>query len=344
MPPSSALPGLDADLVSAWILGLPVGAQPPLSFRPLGNGKSNLTFLVVDAQGHRWVLRRPPLGKLLPSAHDLGREYRVLSALAGSEAPAPAPIALREPDRQLAVPLLLTEFVHGLTIDSMEAAAEIAPAVRHAISISLACTLSHVHAVDLTSSGLEELSSHEPYATRQLKRWRRQFEQSKTRGRPLVEELATRLEHNVPRQSELTLVHGDYHLANVVADARDGAVLTIVDWELATLGAPLADLGGLLAYWPQGDDPIAPAPTEVTTLAGFASRAELVAAYAEVSGRDISAVGFWEALACWKVAVIAEGVLRRRLDEPDNGDPGKTDRLIDLMLERAALAADRAGF
>jgi aminoglycoside phosphotransferase (APT) family kinase protein len=221
--------------------------------------------------------------------------------------------------------------------------AGVEPARRRAIGLALPAALASVHAVDITAVGLADLAGHKPYAERQLKRWRRQFEDSKTRDRPRVDELAARLAEAVPEQREVTLVHGDYHLLNVIVEATGSEVRAILDWELCTLGEPLADLGGLLAYWPQADDPLPPVPTPFSTEPGFPSRDELVAAYAEASGRDVAAVGFWEALGCWKVAIIAEGVLRRRLDEPENGDPAEAGELVDLMLERAALAATRAG-
>jgi aminoglycoside phosphotransferase (APT) family kinase protein len=299
--------------------------------------------LVDDTAGNRWVLRRPPLGELLPSAHDVAREHRVLSALTATPVPVPEPIALRPPDADVDVPLLLMEHVEGEVIDSAAAVAAVEPARRRAIGLGLPAALARVHAVDIAAVGLADLGSHKPYAERQLKRWQRQFDDSKTCDRPGVEDLARRLAAAVPEQRELTLVHGDYHLLNVIVDSAGSEVRAILDWELCTLGEPLADLGGLLAYWPEADDPCPPAPTPFPAEPGFPTRDQLVASYAAASGRDVAAVGFWEALGCWKVAIIAEGVLRRRLDEPANGDPEQADELVDLMLVRAALAADRAG-
>jgi aminoglycoside phosphotransferase (APT) family kinase protein len=302
-----------------------------------------LTYLVTDAQGSRWVLRRPPFGKLLPSAHDVAREHRVISRLVGTPVPVPRTIALRPPDEVVDVPMLLMEFVDGQVIDREESLAAASPERRREIGLSIARTLPTVHAVDLDAVGLADLGSRKPYAERQLRRWRRQFADSKTRELPAVEEIADRLEAAMPVQREVTLVHGDYHLLNVIVDPAGSEVRAILDWELCTLGDPLADLGGLLAYWPQADDPGPPAPTPFPAAPGFPGRAELVSAYAEASGRDVSTVGFWETLGCWKVAVIAEGVLRRRLDEPDNGDPEEARATIELMLARAACAADDAG-
>jgi aminoglycoside phosphotransferase (APT) family kinase protein len=335
--------GIDLELIGGWIEALGIGARGPFATSRLGHGKSNLTYLLSDSNGKRWVLRRPPLGELLPSAHDVAREHRVLSSLVATPVPVPAPIALRPPDAAVDVPLLLMEHVEGVVIDSSETVAGVEPARRRAIGLALPAALAGVHAVDVTAVGLADLAGHKPYAERQLKRWRRQFEDSKTRDRPRVDELAARLADAIPEQREITLVHGDYHLLNVIVDGTGSDVRAILDWELCTLGEPLADLGGLLAYWPQADDPFPPVPTPFPAEPGFPGRDELVAAYAEASGRDVAAVGFWEALGCWKVAIIAEGVLRRRLDEPENGDPAEAGELVDLMLERAALAATRAG-
>jgi aminoglycoside phosphotransferase (APT) family kinase protein len=341
-PSSDHLPGIDLRLAGGWVEGLGIGATGPFTAAQIGHGKSNLTYMLTDAKGSQWVLRRPPLGKLLPSAHDVAREHRVISALVETPVPVPVPIALRPPDAALEVPLLLMEYVAGHVIDSDESASRTDVARRREIGLSLPRTLAEVHAVGIDAVGLADLGSRKPYAERQLRRWRQQFEDSKTHELPLVEELADRLEAAVPTHRETTLVHGDFHLLNVIFDPDGSEVRAILDWELCTLGDPLADLGGLLAYWPQADDPGPPAPTPFPARPGFPSRAELVDAYAEASGRDVSAIGFWETLGCWKVAIIAAGVLRRRLDEPDNGDPEESRETVELMLARALRAADHA--
>ncbi|HYC81784.1 MAG TPA: phosphotransferase family protein [Solirubrobacterales bacterium] len=342
-PAIRATPGIDIDAVLGWTRALGIPAVAPIELARLGDGKSNLTCLLTDEVGSRWVLRRPPLGKLLPSAHDVAREYRILSSLVDTPVPIARPIALREPDGRIDAPLALMEHVPGLVIDKDAALGGVDLKRRHAIGISLARTLATVHAVDLAAVGLDDLGSHKPYAARQLKRWRRQFEDSKTRDLPLFEEIAGRLEKAAPEQREVTLVHGDYHLLNVITDPDNGSVRAILDWELSTLGDPLADLGGLLAYWPQADDPVPAYPAPFPSRPGFPRREELVEAYAEASGRDVGAVGFWETLGCWKVAAIAEGVLRRRLDDPRNGDPADSAKAAEQMLQRAVLAAERAG-
>jgi aminoglycoside phosphotransferase (APT) family kinase protein len=336
--------GLDAEVVGDWICASDPALRAPLRFARVGRGQSNLTFLVTDADGRRRVLRRPPLGRLLASAHDVGREHRILRALGPTDVPTPQIVAFTDDPAVTDVPLLLMEHVDGLVVDELATAERLDPGLRGRLGHALAGTLAHVHAVDLDATGLADLASHKPYAARQLKRWRRQWEASRTRDLPAVDALADRLEAAVPPQRELTLVHGDFHLLNVISDPETGAIRAVLDWELCTLGDPLADLGGLLAYWPQADDGqpgIFPAPA----LPGFPSRAELAETYAAATGRDLSALGFWHALGLWKVAIICEGVVRRTLDDQRNTAQGGAPdpRKVEDLITRAQLVAFEAG-
>jgi aminoglycoside phosphotransferase (APT) family kinase protein len=298
--------GIDPAAVERWILGLGLGAEPPLRFARVGSGKSNLTCLVAD-----------PAGPLLATAHDVAREHRVLRALGPTAVPAPAALGFTDDAAVTDAPLLLMEHVDGIVLDDVAIAEGMGPAARGRLSGSVVRALAHVHEVDLHSTRLHQLASHTPYAARQLKRWRRQWEASRTRELRAVERLADRLAAAIPEQRELTLVHGDFHLLNMVAAPDGEDIRAILDWELCTLGDPLADLGGLLAYWPQvGDaaDWVFPA----RRLPGFASQAELAEAYAAQTGRDVTALPFWHALGLWKVAIICEGVRRRALEDERN--------------------------
>lgn len=330
--------------IADWIVSLGIGAEHPLSFERVGAGQSNLTFLVSDGAGHEWILRRPPLGKLLASAHDVAREFRILSGLQDTEVPVPRVHGLCVDPEVTDAPIMLMDFIEGHVIDSLESLESMPAETRRAVGLSLASTMGAIHDVDLEAAGLVDLASHSPYAERQLKRWHRQWEQSRTRDLPLVDELAARLRANIPEQKELSLVHGDFHLMNVITHPQDGNVLAVLDWELSTLGDPLADLGGLLAYWPEADDEIVTGFTG-PTLPGFPTRAELIEEYARATQRDVSAIGFWYVLGLWKIAIITEGVLRRSLDDPRNTavtgaiDGGITERLF----QRASLEADAAG-
>jgi aminoglycoside phosphotransferase (APT) family kinase protein len=336
--------GIDADAVTDWIATLGLGEVSPLRFARVGRGQSNLTFLVTDARDRRWVLRRPPLGHLLASAHDVTREHHILRALQQTEVPTPAVIGLCQDTAVSDAPLLLMEHVDGLVVQDMATAESLAPALRAAIGRSLATTLAAVHDVDLDQTGLDSLASHAPYGARQLKRWRAQWEQSRSRDLPGVQQLAERLQDAIPEPGELTLVHGDFHLLNVITSPLDGNVNAVLDWELCTLGDPLADLGGLLAYWPQTSDP-AQALFSGPTLPGFPDRAELSMDYARVTGRSLERLGFWHVLGLWKLAIIAEGVLRRATDEPRNAPAGApiTPKTVDDILIRAQAVANDVG-
>lgn len=338
------IPGIDNDAVSAWISSLAIDVHPPLRFSALGNGQSNICVLVTDRENRRWVLRRPPLGRLLASAHDVAREGRVLAALAGTRVPVPGVVAFTADPSVTDAPLLMLEHVDGLVVDAMNVAESISPLLRSHIACGMVAALASIHGVELETTGLSTLASDKPYAARQLKRWTMQWEAARMRERPVVEELADRLRAAIPRQRELTLVHGDYHLKNVIVDPDRGDVHAVLDWELCTLGDPIADLGGMLAYWPEAGE-VERAPFPATTLAGFPSRSEVVAAYAQATGRDVSAVGFWRALGLWKIAIIYEGVRRRALDDPRNAARGamRSASTVDWALAQATAAADQIG-
>ncbi|UTT66607.1 phosphotransferase family protein [Janibacter sp. CX7] len=309
--------GLREDALTGWLVGLGVGLQAPLTYERVGLGQSNLTYLVTDAKGERLVLRRPPLGELLASAHDVAREHRILSALQGTDVPLPRVLGLCEDPSVTDVPVLAVSHVEGTVVDERPDAEALAPAARHAIGLALVDTLGRIHGVDLTAVGLDDLASHKPYAARQLKRWSGQWELSRTRELPALEQLTERLRALEPEPGEVVLVHGDSHLRNVIVDPDDASVRAILDWELCTLGDPLADLGTVLAYWPQPGD----RPTmrfDASMVEGFATREELVERYVAATGRDVTHVPFWHGLGLWKLAIILEGVRRRQLDDPRN--------------------------
>jgi aminoglycoside phosphotransferase (APT) family kinase protein len=335
--------GIDPVAIADWIEELGITFTGPLSFERIGLGQSNLTYLVRDADDREWVLRRPPLGQLLASAHDVAREARILSALQDTPVPTPKVYGLTHDSND--VPLLLMEYVDGLVIDRTEKAESLSPQRRRQIGLSMAKTLAKIHAVDVNEVGLADLASHKPYAQRQLKRWAGQWELSKTRELPDLDDLTRRLIAAAPAQQELTLVHGDFHLRNVITSHTTGEVVGVLDWELSTLGEPLADMGSLLAYWPEpGEDEWA-GSFAAAALEGFPDRAEMTAVYLAETGRDAATLKYWHALGLWKVAIIAEGVMRRAMDEPKNkaaaGTP--TLRRIDALVRRAREVAEDAG-
>lgn len=311
---STQQPPVGLDVVADWI-GEFAAVEGELTARRIGNGQSNLTYLLHDAKGRRWVLRRPPMGKLLQSAHDVGREYKIMSALQDTEVPVPRVFGLWHVDD---VPHMLMEFVDGFVVSTPESVETLDPQVRHGIGPSIARTLGTIHDVDIDEVGLNDLASHAPYAQRQLKRWTKQLEASRTQDLPRLDELTQLLHDCVPEQKELRLVHGDLHINNVMIDARSGDVVAALDWELSTLGDPLSDLGSLLAYWPEPHEAYGADLFRVSTLPGFATRQEIIDAYAQSTGRDVSDVGFWHVLGLWKLVGIVEGIIKRVQDNPGN--------------------------
>lgn len=336
--------GVDPAAITAWLGELGIDVTGRLSFERIGLGQSNLTYLVRDEEDRRWILRRPPLGHLLESAHDVTREARIMSALAGTGVPVPRIFGVAKNPGLQDVQVVLMEFIDGQVIDTMEIAESLTPQQRLAIAQSLPRTLAKIHDVDIETVGLSDLSSHKPYAQRQLKRWSGQWEQSRTREFPELDDLTRRLKAAVPEQTEVALVHGDFHLRNVIVSPSNGTIIGALDWELSTLGDPLADVGSLLAYWPEpgeatgGDFP-------ASTLEGFPNRDQLVQIYLDETGRDPQILKFWHVLGLWKVAIIAEGVMRRAMDNPANKAAAGTPTIerIDALVHKARDIADSAG-
>jgi len=339
---TAAPPGIDADAVTAWVAEHVAGVEPPLQFRRISEGQSNLTYRVYDAGDRVVVLRRPPAVDLLPTAHDMGREHRVLTGLASAGMPVPRPLALCEDVSVTGAPFYVMEHVDGLVLSTVEAAESVGPDARARAGGSLIETLARLQTTDLEATGLDEMRRPGSYGSRQLRRWRRQWEASRTRELPLVERVADRLEASVPEENEVTIVHGDYHLLNTIV-GLDGEVRAVVDWELCTVGDPLADLGLTMAYWSELGKPAAQERhlfrEPITQLEGFRDAAALAAEYERVSGRDLNTLPFWVSFAYWKIAVIAEGVYRRWLDNPTSGTEPEH---IGAAVERLAELADRA--
>lgn len=331
---------LELPALGAWLSTRGAGVVGALEARRIGLGQSNLTYLVTDEAGYSWVARRPPLGTLLASAHDVAREHRILTALAGTDVPTPRVIGLVEDPAVCDAPVLIVEFVDGMVIDRMANAEAMTLGQRRTIGLDVADVLARLHAVDLDAVGLTRLASHSPYATRQLKRWTRQLEASRSTERPELDRLTRWLTAHVPEKSDLRIVHGDLHVRNVIADPDTARVRAALDWELCTLGDPLADLGTTLAYWPEADEPRI-GMFEASRLPGFAKRREIAEAYADTSGRDLADLAFWEVLGMWKIAIIVEGVRRRALDEPANAAEGgpPAEGMVDGLVDRALTLA-----
>ena len=331
--------GIDDARVSAWLVANVEGATAPFSYSPITGGHSNLTLTVTDATGARFVLRRPPLGHVLASAHDMGREHRIIAGLQGSAVPVP-PIAGMCTDESVnGTPFYVMNFVDGHVLrDVAEVEAALDVEARTNASRSLVDTMAKIHQVDLVDAGLNELGRHEGYIARQLKRWYGQWNQGKTRELAEVDRAHDRLIERIPEQGPATIVHGDYRLDNCMVDDR-GDVIAVLDWEICTLGDPLADLGLLQVYWTGPDDDASAWTGSATTAPGFWNRHQLAERYAEVSGRDISQLDFYVAFAYWKLACILEGVYGRYLGGAlGDQDPASLET-FKLQVESAATAA-----
>ncbi len=334
--------GIDVDAVTAWIRERTELAAP-LRFEVIQGGRSNLTYRVTDPEGRRVILRRPPLSGVIESAHDMGREHRIISALAGTEVPVPACVGY-EPDPDVTgAPFYVMRFVDGEVVRDADAAERVlSPDARMAVSADLIDVLVRLHAVDVDAVGLGDLSRREGYLERQLRRWSRQLESTRTRELPVLEEVHRRLVAAVPPQGPATIVHGDYRLDNVMLDPASGRVQAVLDWELTTLGDPLADVGLLLVYWTEPDDDVQVLPTAPTRVPGFASRAELIERYARASGRDLDGIGYHVAFGYWKLACILEGVYSRYASGAYGETDGSHEAFGHLVLELGESARDAA--
>jgi aminoglycoside phosphotransferase (APT) family kinase protein len=332
--------GIDQRNLETWFAASVPGTEMPLRFERIAGGRSNLTYEVRDAAGRGFALRRPPLGKRLGSAHDVSREHRVMSALAATGVPVPPTLGLCEDESVNGAPFYVMEFVEGPILRSRTDSEQFDSATRREIGERVVDTLVAIHSVDPDAVGLGDLGRKEDYVARQLRRWHGQWEQSKTRELPLVDDLHARLSARIPDQGPATIVHGDYRLDNMIL-LPQGEVAAVLDWELCTLGDPLADVGLLLVYWSEPGDELMPLLDPPTTADGFPTRAELRDRYAERAGRDLAQVDFYVALGLWKLAIILEGVFARyRAGAYGKADEGFTQ--FEEMVARLVAAADEA--
>ena len=322
---NSVVVGIDEANVASWMCEN-VGAVAPMTFELVAGGRSNLTYRVVDADGATFALRRPPTSHVLPTAHDMVREHTIISALYPLGVPVARPLGLCVDEEVNERPFYVMEFVDGAILrDRAQAEATFDETVRGVIGDHLARTLAQLHDVDVEGAGLGDLARHDGYIERQLRRWRTQYEQMYVEGVDhggLIEAVGDELSAKIPLQQRVSVVHGDYRLDNTVLDQR-GQVRAILDWEICTLGDPIADLGLLMVYWAEPSDPTASllgvAPT---TAKGFASRQQVLRAYASHSSLDLSHVAYYQAFGYWKLACIMQGVFARYSAGAAGGDQG----------------------
>ncbi|MEU4500822.1 phosphotransferase family protein [Streptomyces sp. NPDC024089] len=299
-------PGLDLDRLRGHLdRERPGLVNGPLEARVVEGGRSNLTYVVTDGTG-RWVVRRPPLGHVLATAHDMKREHRVISALHPTAVPVPEPVLLCEDDSVIGAPFYVMEYVEGTPYRTAEQLAPLgAERTRQAV-LGLVDTLVALHSVDPGSVGLGDFGRPEGFLDRQLRRWGKQLDASRNRELHGIDELHGALGRELPASPAPTVVHGDYRLDNVLI-GPDDEIRAVLDWEMSTLGDPLTDLGLLVMY--SSDLGLAESPVSTTSgAAGHPSPAELIERYAARSGRDTSAISWYTAFAWFKLAVILEGI------------------------------------
>jgi aminoglycoside phosphotransferase (APT) family kinase protein len=370
VPPGVAsVPRLEQWL-AASLTGAPISVA---DVRLIAGGRSNLTYhlsVTADGAARELVLRRPPLGHVLPTAHDMSREFRVLSALSGTAVPVANPVAYCADPDVIGAPFYLMDYVQGTVFRTRQDTAGLTPAQAAELSEGLVGMLAAIHDVDIAAVGLDGLGRGAGYLRRQLDRWQRQWQLSATREVPGYDALAARLAAGLPPedqpedQPDITLVHGDFRIDNVLVtlDPRP-RIAAVVDWEMATLGDPLADLGLTLAYWtdpgeagwlPAGTATAgtatagaagaatagtAGAPglaTDATTVPGFGSRREFAAAYAAKTGRDISRIGYYTAFGYFKLAVVLEGINARYLQHKTVGEGFEYEgEAVPVLIARA---------
>ncbi|GHH73457.1 phosphotransferase family protein [Kitasatospora indigofera] len=299
-------PGLDLARLRAHLdRELPGLVRGPLRAELIEGGRSNLTYVLSDGASS-WVLRRPPLGHVLATAHDMGREYRVMTALRATPVPVPDTHLLVEDTGVTGSTWYLMSYVPGVAHRDAAALTALGPERVRALGLGLAETLVRLHAIDPAAVGLADFGRPEGYLARQLRRWSTQLAASRSRELPGVDELHALLAERLPDSPAPTLVHGDYRLDNVLVDGED-RITAVLDWEMSTLGDPLTDLGLLVMYTELAGagGGIIPA---AATAPGYPAAPELVARYAELSGRDVSTLGWYVAFASFKLAVVAEGI------------------------------------
>ncbi|MGH3248181.1 MAG: phosphotransferase family protein [Trebonia sp.] len=298
------LPGLDLARLAAWFdKACPGEVGGPLRGRLIAGGRSNLTYAVSDGT-RSWVVRRPPLGHVLATAHDMGREYRVMTALRDTGVPVPLTYALCADPEVLGAPFYVMSKVDGIVYRTADQLAEVGASRIRAIADQLIGTLAKLHAVIPAEVGLAEFGRPEGFLARQVRRWKKQLDASRSRPIGGIDELYALLAADPPDGTPPTIVHGDYRLDNVLVGADD-KVAAVVDWEMATLGDPLTDVGLLVVY--QRMDRLGEGPM-ASSAPSYPSVAEVLARYAKCSGRDLSDLGFYIALASFKAAVILEGI------------------------------------
>lgn len=331
--------------MTAWLEANIESATGPFEFEFITGGHSNLTYRVVGADGATFVLRRPPLGAVIATAHDMAREHKIISGIGNTSVPVPAALGLCTDETVNDAPFYVMAYVEGAVLhDSEVAEKETTAEARGRISESVVDVLAALHTADPDDIGLGDLGRKEAYLDRQLKRWAGQWEKTKTRELPSMERAHELLVAEKPEQRYTGVVHGDYRLGNMLIEPATGTVEAVLDWELCTLGDVLADVGYLLNNWVQpGEESLRGATAFPTMIGGFSTREELVARYVDATGFEVGDVNYYRAFQNWRLAAIVEGVLARYLQGVMADESVDTDSYRDQVEALATEALTLLG-
>ncbi|KAA9157753.1 phosphotransferase family protein [Amycolatopsis acidicola] len=337
----ASLTTLPVDRLEPWLEPLVPELRPPLASTLIAGGRSNLTYQVGDAMGHRVVLRRPPARIEVQGAHDIAREFRIQQALSRrSHVRVAGQIAFCDDENVIGVPFSVMEFVDGTIVRDTASAAALDEPVRRRAGHALVDQLIELHRASLAEMGLADLGRPNGYLGRQLRRWSAQIH-GESGTAALLREGQLRLARLMPRQQRTALLHGDFRLDNVVL-SETGGVRAVLDWELSTQGDPLADLGWLMLYW-QPEQRLAAVLPSGSELPGFPAAADLTARYAAGSGLDLTDLPYYIAFAAWRLAVITLGVASRYRRGGRAGSELAVDELTDDAHVLAESALSRLG-
>lgn len=337
--PAPDAPAVDDVRLAAWISDNVCAITGPLRVDQLSGGASNLTFRVRD-DVNDWVLRRPPMRRALETAYDMRREHRVQAALRATAVPVPAMVAYCDDEEVLGAPFYLMEMLHGVVYADADSVAHLSEDQARAAANELVDVLARLHAVDPTTIGLDDFGRPEGFFPRQVRRWRTQWEVTKTHDLSAVDEALARLERDVPADAVPAIVHGDYSFHNTMWDAEEPTrLVAVLDWEMSTRGDPLTDLATLLTFWGRAGELMwqsrRPQPHRLNP--GFPNEADLIDRYASASEVALDALDIYRALATIKLAVICQGSLTRTTH--DAASATRTEALVEALAE---LALDRA--
>ena len=331
--------GYNVPAVEAWIADNIPSLKPPLQWTRLQGGHSNLTYQIEDTTGNLAVIRRPPQGELLPKAHDMSREWALISALGPTDVPVPAALGFCESPDVTGAWFYVMGHIDGHPLYNADDTNQWVPeAERRKMGFHFIDVLAALHTVDPAEVGLNDLGKHDSYVARQLKTWYRSW-MSSIEGAdyddPRAHELQQFFLDNLPDQGKIRVVHGDYGPHNVLIGA-DCLIHAVVDWEISTLGDPLADLAYALNFWPDPTDPEPPLPDAALAPPGFPTRTELAERYAQTSGRDLSNLDYYIGFNRWKSAAIVHGVYARYCEGKKSSD----DVDLEEMRERIGRTLD----